>query len=160
MEFNINLTSTDIVAWWGAILATTVLVWDIYKWKTSGSKLRLLVQTGMKLMGDPETEDDTFVTFKVTNIGDRPTTITVVGFKYYKSWLDKYRNKTDKAFVIPNPQFNHQVLPYILEVGQEWMGGTKQTDDVIDMAKNGYLILELCDSVHKKPSTGRVVVHD
>ena len=160
MNLNITFTATDIVAWWGAIIATTVLVWDIYKWRTSGARIRLLVQSGMKLFGDPDMEDDTFITFKVTNIGDRPTTITAVGFRHYETLFSRLRKKVNKACIITNPEFNHQRLPYVLEVGEEWMGGTKQTDEFVDMAINGYLIVEVCDSVHEKPSFGKVVINE
>lgn len=159
MTFNPAFTITDVVAWWGAIIATSVLIRDIYKWKTAGAKIRFLVQSGMSMLGDPEREDVTLVTARVTNIGDRPTTITTVGFKYYKNWWKKFRRKPSKAYVVPSPAFNHQVLPYILEVGQEW-GGVNQTEDLENMANDGYLIMEVYDSVHNKPSTGRVIIND
>lgn len=160
MTFNASFTITDIVAWWGAIIATTVLLWDIYKWKTAGAKIRLLVQSGMQMIGDPQRENLTLVTSRVTNIGDRPTTITTIGFKYYKNRWQKIRNKPSQAYVVPNPAFNHQVLPYILEVGQEWLGGTNQTEDLEKMAKEGYLIMEVYDSVHTKPSSDRVIINE
>jgi len=31
---------TSIVAWWGAILSTIVFLWDIYKHRTAGPRLR------------------------------------------------------------------------------------------------------------------------
>jgi len=147
------------VAWWGAVVATSVLIWDFYKWKTSGAKIRLLVQSRMKMFGDPSLEDDTFVMFKVTNIGSRPTTITTVGFRYYENWWRKIRKKENLTFIVPNPALNHQQLPYVLDVGQEWMGGTKQTKDIEKYANEGYLIAEIYDSVHEKPSSGRVVIN-
>ncbi|MEJ1402549.1 MAG: hypothetical protein RPU61_03400 [Candidatus Sedimenticola sp. (ex Thyasira tokunagai)] len=160
MDINITLSTTDIVAWWGAIIATIILVWDVYKWKTSGAKIRYFVSSEMKLFGGIEDNDKTYITFRVANIGDRPTTITTIGGKYYKSLWRKLTNKVDQAFVIPSPAFNHQVLPYVLEVGQEWMGGAEQTEDIEEMAKSGYLIIEVYDSVHKKPSSDRVIIRD
>ncbi len=53
---NIELKGIEIVAWWGAIVATVVLVWDIYKWKTSGPKIRFVVCPGMIVVGDPTRE--------------------------------------------------------------------------------------------------------
>lgn len=158
MKITATFTVTDLVAWWGAIVATIVFLWDIYKWKTAGAKIRLLVQSGMQIIGDPQRGNLTLVTARVTNIGDRPTTITTIGFKFYTNWWQKIRNKPNQAYVVPHPELNHQVLPYILEVGQEWQGGTNQTDDLEKMAKEGYLIMEVYDSVHMKPSSGRVII--
>lgn len=160
MEINISASTTDIVAWWGAIIATVVLAWDIYKWKTSGAKIRLLVSSGMSLYGGGVQDENTYITFRVTNVGDRPTTITTIAGKHYKNMWAKLRNKVTQAFVIPNPTFNHQHLPHMLEVGQEWMGGAEQTSDIEEMAKNGYLFIEVYDSVHEKPSIGRVVINE
>lgn len=160
MDINITLTTTDIVAWWGAIIATTVLVWETYKWRNSGARIRYFVASGMKTFGGLGGDEKTYITFRVTNIGDRPTTITTVAGKYYKNLWRKITNKVDQAFIIPNPAFNHQVTPYVLEAGQEWMGGAEQTVGIEEMAKNGYLIIEVYDSVHKEPSSDRVIIRD
>ena len=81
MEINISASTTDIVAWWGAIIATVVFAWDIYKWKTSGAKIRLLVSSGMSLYGGGVKDENTYITFRVTNVEDRPTTITTIAGK-------------------------------------------------------------------------------
>ena len=57
---------TEIVAWWGAILATIVFAWDIYKWWTAGPKLRVSVQTGMKSINMPQYDDKTLIHVNVS----------------------------------------------------------------------------------------------
>lgn len=158
MELNIALTGTDCVAWWGAIVATGVLIWDVYKWKSSGARLRLKVQAGMKMLGDPAREQETWVTVRVTNVGNQPTTITTVGLRHYASWWDYVRRKPAKSFIIPQPSLSHQTLPHVLDVGQEWLGGAVQTCDIETMAEDGRLVIEVYDAVHNRPVIGRVVV--
>jgi HJR/Mrr/RecB family endonuclease len=72
---------TEIVAWWGAVLATIVFLWDIYKWRTAGRKLRVSVQSGMKSINMPQFEGKTLIHVNVSNYGDRPTTITNLGYQ-------------------------------------------------------------------------------
>lgn len=158
MEASANLSTTDIVAWWGAIIATLVLAWDIFKWRQTGANLRIFTKSGMKTFGIPTTQDDTFVTVRVTNIGDRPTTITVIGLRYYKNRWNKLRNKVDQHFLVPKPSFGHQPLPYVLNVGEEWMGGVQQEEDLVKMARDGLVYIEVCDSVHAKSQLARVTI--
>ena len=74
-NINITLSGTDIVAWWGAIVATSVLIWDIYKWRTSGPRIKFIVQPNSLVVGDPARKGKRFISVKATNVGDRPTTI-------------------------------------------------------------------------------------
>jgi len=77
------MSPTSIVAWWGAILSTIVFLWDMYKHNTAGPKLRFTVQTGMETLNMPRFEGRTVILTNVTNYGDRPTTITNLGYLYY-----------------------------------------------------------------------------
>ena len=86
MKIEINFTNTtDFVAWWGAVVATAVFIWDIYKWKTSGAKISLKTSSNMKAFNIPNKEKDTWIVVTVENNGDRPTTITIVALKRYKN---------------------------------------------------------------------------
>lgn len=67
---------TEIAAWWGAGIATLILFWDIYKWIISGPKFSFRVSSNMKFFGDLKRDDQTYVTIRATNKGDRPTTIS------------------------------------------------------------------------------------
>jgi hypothetical protein len=35
------MQASDIAAWWGAIVATAILFWDIIKWKKSGVTVKV-----------------------------------------------------------------------------------------------------------------------
>lgn len=144
------MSSTDLAAWWGAVTATVVLIWDIYKWRTRGPRLKVSVSPNMLVMGDPRREGKTWVSITVTNVGDRPTTIKGVGMKHYRSrWL-RLRNKADRAGVFPNPNDSYP-LPRVLNPGEEWCGLIPQArDDLgIDLAalsRTGHLLISLSQS--------------
>lgn len=157
MVINTGTSGITIVAWWGAILSTIVLAWDIYKWRTSGPKLRVAVQTGMQTFNMPEYDGKTLILVYVTNYGDRPTTITNLGLKFYPSAWAKIRNKATKAFVFPRPN-TAQPLPFELKQGNLWCGIGEQTPEVLAMAKSGHLICELYHSHVNKPVRRRVVI--
>jgi len=43
-----NIKASDFAAWWGAILATVVLLWDIFKWRATRVRLRITAQPNMQ----------------------------------------------------------------------------------------------------------------
>ena len=148
---------TTIIAWWGAILSTLVLVWDIYKWKMSGPKIRFTVQTGMESINMPKYDGKTLILTNVTNYGEQPTTITNLGLLWYKSIWSQIRSRPDKAFVIPNPNFDFP-LPFQLTQGSVWSGITVQDEQIIDMATKGRLYCMLSISHSKKSEKLRVTI--
>jgi hypothetical protein len=85
------------------------------------------------------------------NYGDRATTITNMGFLYYKSWFRAYMrpNRADQAFIVTTPS-QAQVLPYRFEAGAQWIGMSDQTEDVDQMIREGYLfVLLYCSTAGK-----------
>ena len=141
---------TEIVAWWGAILATVVFLWDIYKWKTAGAKLRVTVQPNMKTINIPQYEGKTVISANVVNYGDRPTTIKNLGYLWFKNSWNRIRRRPDKAFIIPNPSEAHK-LPYELKQGNLWTGLAIQDKDVETMARDGLLYCVLYHTHNEKP---------
>ena len=148
---------TEIVAWWGAILATIVFAWDIYKWKTAGPKLRVTVHTGMETINMPQYDGKTVISVNVSNYGDRPTTITHLGYLWFSSFWGRIRKRPNKAFVIPNPSDVH-VLPYELKQGNLWTGIAIQDENVAQMANAGRLYCVLYHSHSERPIYRRVSI--
>lgn len=147
--------NTNVVAWWGAIVATVILLWDIYKWVASGPKLRINVRSNRQLIGFPGREDESLVTVEAVNIGDRPTTLTAVGLIHYSGWFNHLRRKPAAGFDVPNSTIT-QPLPFVLEPGKMWTGGIPQNEDLRRMASEGHLLCQLCDSWHTKPFQKRI----
>ena len=153
------LPTTEIVAWWGAILSTIVFAWDIVKWRLSGPRLRFTVSGNMKTINIPEYEGKTLISAEVINYGDQPTTVTNMGFVYYGSRWNLFRNRPTTAFFIANPSLS-QRIPFELKQGNPpWIGFAEQTDDVGKMAREGYLICHVYHTHSRRPLRRRVVIN-
>jgi hypothetical protein len=153
------MNTTDIVAWWGAIIATVVLGWDIYKWKQSGPKIRISVAPNMETYGAmPQAlAGQTFTIVEVNNIGDRSTTITHLFGYCNPSLLHRLRGKKKKTFIIANPAVSGP-LPYVLNPGEQWLGGIKQDADLERRSRDGYMYCGIYHSNSKKAIVQRLVI--
>jgi len=152
---------TNLAAWWGAIIATLVLIWDMYKWKLSGPIINVSASPGMQTVGNlpNHLEGKKYISVEVTNTGDRKTTITHLVGLHYKSFFQKLINKKDINFIVATPAFIPPPLPYILEPGERWMGGIEQNSELEEMSRNGYLCCGIYHSCGKKPILQRVIIH-
>lgn len=151
-EITVNITITDVLAVWGAFIATLILIWDVIKWKNSGSKVSFEVQTNRILINVPNVDSDRTVTaFRVENIGDRPTTITNIGFHYYKNYFYKLIRKASKQTVF-NPQSYTGEIPFFLDIGKVWDGSLYQ-DSITEHGLNGIYVFRLDVSHKAKPMT-------
>ena len=151
------MSSTAFVAWWGAILSSVVFLWDVYKYRSAGPKLRFSVQTGMQSINMPEYEGRTLILAKVANRGDRPTTITNLGYLYFQKRRLLGKNIADKAAIVPNPS-RAQPLPFELKPGAEWMGFAIQDAEIEKWATGGTLYMMLYHSHDEKGLRHRVVI--
>jgi hypothetical protein len=146
----LNEELTLAIAAYAAVVSTFVLGWDAYKWLNQGPKVRIYAQTGMKVVGGPIPDSKTYVTVTATNYGDRATTITNLGFLYYKTWWRAYVpffRKAESAFVITTPS-QAQVIPYRFEPGAQWLGMADQDADIDKMIEGGYLFAVLyCSTI-------------
>jgi hypothetical protein len=60
---------SDVAAWWGAVLATVVFAWDVYKWAKSGPRVVMTVQTHMKMINIPRwSAEATYVTVRASTV--------------------------------------------------------------------------------------------
>jgi len=148
---------TGLAAWWGAIIATLVLAWDIYKWMRSGPILVVTTSSNMVGFGPMpgQVKDKTLIVVEVQNIGNLKTTITkLVGF-HYPSLLKWFRKKHSRVFiVIPSLQ----PIPHVLNPGERWLDYIEQTPELEDMSRNGYLYCGVYHSSSRKPIIQRVVI--
>jgi hypothetical protein len=151
----IQINPTTLVAWWGAILSSVVFLWDIYKYRHAGPKLRVGVNPGMILM--PSADKRTLVVTEVMNIGDRSTTLTNLGLAYFeKKWSWKrLRNRADKLAVVTSPSVA-QPFPWELKAGGLWRGMTEQTAEIEEWSRKGILYFDIYHSHGKKPVRRRV----
>ena len=155
-----------MVAWYAAIVATTILLWDIYKWIKSGPNLKLSASSNMKVYGDPELEGKTYIFLSATNRGNIPTTLLTPGFYYYKNWWSWLRSwrpfrdwKRDGAYIIKNPGTGidqKYKLPYVILPGTIWQGLANQDAKCEELLKEGLLFFVLYSSHRRKAVMARV----
>lgn len=149
---------TTLAAWWGAIIATVVLLWDFYKWKRSGVDLQLSVRPNMITAGIGEPKDKKFISVTVTNRGDRPTTITNMLGHYYPSRFRRLRGKPEHSFVVANPAFGPAELPCVLKPGERWLAGTEQSEELENWSQEGFLYLGISNTASRREMLKRVLI--
>ena len=145
-SFNANEILTLAIAGYAAVISTFVLGWDAYKWLAAGPKVELTVSTGMKVYGGYPPDDKTYISVTAYNVGDQPTTITNLGGMHFDSWWRAYviKRKPKQAFLVNTwAQGSNQPVPFRFEIGTQWIGLSEQTDDIVKMARSGYLFLIL-----------------
>lgn len=147
--------STQLVAWWGAIVATLVLLWDVFKWKTSGARLRVQVSTNMQTFSGVVEDDNTYVLAVVVNVGSHPTTITHLTMHYYKNMWARLRGKPIKSMLVAKPSTN-QPIPYILKPGEQWMGMAIQNEELERLATSGLLYAAVIHTSGEHPIYRRI----
>jgi hypothetical protein len=154
---------TEIVAWWGAIVSTAVLLWDVYKWKTSGPDVSFTVHTGMETIGDPRHDGAAVITVSVTNRGDRPTTLTNLGYLQYKTTNKKgwkfWRLRIPDFAAVILPTTTQAPIPCELKPGAVWCAYSAQTTRLEELASSGKLYCLLYHSHAEKPIRKRVLVY-
>lgn len=157
-----SMSSTGFAAWWGATVASLVLLWDVYKWIVEGPRLIMRLVPNMQVWGDPSREGKTWVSVTVSNVGTRPTTIKGVGMEFYANCFSRLRNRAEKAAVFPNPSDNFP-LPRVLNPGEEWLGLIPQERldkgiNLEEMSRTGHLMIWLSQSHKHRAIRKRLII--
>lgn len=148
---SVPLTTNELwtlgIAVYGAFVATVVLGWDAYKYLATGPKVEITAQTGMVRMGLRPPDPNKYISITAVNKGDRPTTITNLGFLYYDTWFKARfrRNRASFAAVVTEPS-QAQRIPYRFDVGDQWIGLCEQDAEVEKMIREGYFFMVLYHS--------------
>lgn len=119
------MDTTQIVAWWGAVVATLVLLWDVVKWLNTGPKIKKRITLNNhygdgRLISEEKTENGTIQEYEeychieLVNIGNQPTTImNISGETKIKSSRQGF---VQDVFI---PHFGKK-LPHVLSTGEVW----------------------------------------
>jgi hypothetical protein len=156
------MEASVVAAWWGAIVASIVLLWDIFKWLTKGARVLIHAKPNMQTLNQLEGKlnDDKNILVEVINIGDLPTTITHLVFYEYKSFLEKILNKPITQGVIPYQGRGMQELPYLLGPGARWVGMISQADLEEKTQNDSVFYCGVIHTLRKKPVRARVILHE
>lgn len=123
------MSASDVAAWWGAVIATLVLVWDVFKWRRSRFSIKVSASPNMSSLNPLEgkLEDDKNIFVEVVNRGDKVITLTHLVIKHYSNLWQLLRRKPTMQGLIPQPG-GAQPIPYELEPGKRWTGLIDQKD--------------------------------
>lgn len=116
------MDASELAAWWGAVIATLVLVWDLFKWLRSGPRLDLRVEWRREV---PRRGEEHYgnalrwtLTIEVANVGDAPTTLTRLEVWHHPTLLSRFMRRGSKPYFLEQPRS----LPYLLGPGEVWRG--------------------------------------
>lgn len=157
MNFLENLGPSEIAAWWGAIIATFVLVWNVIKWiKMNKPKIKISVSANNRFINNPlRSEKELWITVRVNNRGDKETTLTNITMIYYRNILTRLLRHAKDQFVVVDPGVNSPI-PHVLKPGYFWDGVAKQTNEIEKMGKEGHLIIVIYYVDRNRPVKKRV----
>jgi hypothetical protein len=150
-----DITTTDLLALWGAIIATLVLIWDIIKWFREGPKVQFSVYPNMVMI--PEMSGDKsrrYIRVDVKNIGDRAFTVESLTQHLYPG---RFSKRASDSWVVAHFTQSTQ-LPLLLEPGRVWMGMFMQDAQMETNSREGYFTCELHCSYRKKPLKKRLII--
>lgn len=148
------MDASTVAAWWGAGVATSVLMWDVFKFARTGPRLTVTVVPGTIAIPADPTFPPTMIMVKVVNRGDAPTTITTLCGESYAGLGERLRRK-GQSFVVMAP-VGGPGLPFPLGPGQEWVGCLNQADVVAKMGSDGLLYCGVAHTMRSKPVHRRV----
>jgi hypothetical protein len=149
---------TLVAAWWGALIATIVLLFDFYKWVRSGPRIICESNYGWKIMMEGTQDDNEYIYFTVTNTGDRPTTITHQAALYWPTRINKAFCKSKNQFFIKGGLHGFGNVPTIIRPGEIWIGLARIGEDLKGLMNNGgYLYLSLRFSHYRRSLLFEVV---
>ena len=155
------MEASVVAAWWGAIVASVVLLWDIFKWATKGAHVSVNATPNMQTINHIEgkLDDNKLIFVEAINTGDLPTTITHLAFFQYESVFKKFLNKPKNQGVIVKQGTGYE-LPHLLSPGARWTGGIDQNDVTEKIGTDGVFYCGIIHTSRKKPVLVRVNLND
>jgi len=154
MDFS-NWSISDYAAWWGAIIATLALIWNIIRAIRSGPRIYVRATPNMKVFPeDSITKGKTYISVTAVNRGNAPTTITHFCGFYTNNLWNLIRRKRQHFITNPHPSTG-KTIPYVLSPGEEWSNLADQKD-IQEKMGNGYLYIGIIHNQKKHPIYVRV----
>ena len=151
---------TTFLAIWGAITGTLAILWDVYKWKMTGPKLRITVSLNMKMLPDPRrvaTDPNVYVLVHATNVGTSKTTITHLAIASFTSVWKQIVAKPETQAIVLHHHTLSSPIPKLLDVGEVWTGMILRNQELEQLGKNKRLFCCVYHSSSKKPASKRII---
>ena len=150
---------TQLLAVWGAITGSLALLWDFYKWKTSGPQLHMTAFPNM-IVAEPGVGvgKTLHIAINVTNTGTAKTTLTSLTLVSYRSLWAQLRQQSTQNFVVINTWPFCRPLPHVLDVGEEWKSFLQQDVVMKGVASGQRIFFQLYHSARKKSVSARITI--
>ena len=143
---------------YASVVATAALALEIRRWFETGPRLKLTVIPRSRLVGGVTEDKNVYLTARITNTGNLPTTILNFALLEYKSYLNKIWGRACNSAIVPNPASGGRMLPYVLQPGTEWTGSTFYDVDLEQWVATGRLFVAIYHSHSSRPVLRRVTV--
>jgi hypothetical protein len=142
-------TASDFAAWWGAIIATLVVTWNMIVAVRSGARIHVRANPDMQVYPrQPNSEDNTYISVTAVNRGNSSTTITHFCGYYCKGFWDLLRRKKQKFIVKTGPALG-KPLPCVLNPGEEWSSMAEQKS-LQEQSAGGFLYIGILHNQRKR----------
>lgn len=142
-------TELNPITVYSAVVATGVALWQVYTYFRDGPRLRLTAGSNRKISGAGYIDPKTYVVVNAVNVGNRATTIQVVGMHAYDNWLARMKRKASKTYII-NVAPPGNTVPHVLEPGHSFMGLGTQTAEVVKLSREKLAYMLVSHSVGKR----------
>lgn len=147
----------NYVAWWGAIIATLVLFWDLTKWFRSGANIKVRHRINVyypdgkvlkteKLKNGESKKLASYCHIELINNGTLPTTIMDILATHVKGEDSMIVTSSSQCFT---PHFGKK-LPDIINPGEVW-SCRLEMDNLYKLQKIGKPLIEIYFSHKDKP---------
>ncbi|MFZ3136192.1 MAG: hypothetical protein WA126_02235 [Thermodesulfovibrionales bacterium] len=148
-------SASDFAAWWGAIVATLAVIWNIVVAIRSGARVYVRATPEMQVFPrQPITEDNIYISVTAINRGNSSTTITHFCGYYTKSIWNRIRGKK-QAFIVNTDPSLGKTIPYVLRPGEEWSSMANQKS-IQEKCAGGLLYIGIIHNQRKRPVYKRV----
>jgi hypothetical protein len=149
MDQTILIDASIIAAWWGAIVASVVLLWDVYKWLHKGPRISIKATPNMRgaVVGSIPA-GPFYLYIEVSNTGDAQTTISALEVCQAKSRLHLLFNKTTNHGSILR---NDMMLPHEIKAGGLWQSKIDQADLREKLDENNKVYCSIKHTFSAKP---------
>lgn len=148
------MTATEVAAWIGAGTGTAAILWDIYKWWTSGPNVTITVAPNMTMMTGGKVSKQKYMMVAAVNTGTAKTTLTTLAWRAYPSRLWALLRRRASQMITINIQ--PTPLPHPLDVGETWTTTVPEDDRIGPTTKAAVIECLLYHAWSPKPAKARV----
>ena len=151
------MSASELAAWWGAVVATLALLWNIIRAIRSGARVRVRASPNMSISpNDPATDGKLFISVTAVNKGNAPTTITTFCGYHYRNFWARLRRKGQGFFFNPTGSLG-QSVPHVLGPGEQWSNMAAQ-EGMLEKFDSGAVFIGVIHNQRRRPVFARVAI--